>query len=119
VTAALEAAVTADPRNPALRIHLASLLLIGGDATRALTHAQAALGTRPDDTEALVIARDAAQATGERGLADTYTRLLGLSPTLLQPPDDGDRADRGGIRTQRGGSPMGPGDRVRGQRDPV
>ena len=44
--AALEAAVAADPSNPAIRIHLASLLVMAGDATRALEHAQAALRRR-------------------------------------------------------------------------
>ena len=45
MTAALEAAIVADPNNPALRVHLASLLVMGGDAGRALEHAQAALQT--------------------------------------------------------------------------
>src|SRR4051794_21497629 len=76
VTAALEAAVAADPGNPALRIHLASLLVMGGDAARALEHAQAALATAPDDAEALAAARDAAQALGDHARAESYTRLL-------------------------------------------
>jgi AAA+ superfamily predicted ATPase len=76
VTAALEAAVAADPGNPALRIHLAGLLVMAGDAARALEHAQAALSTAPDDTEALDAARDAAQALGDHARAESYSRLL-------------------------------------------
>src|SRR3954468_1140876 len=76
VTAALEAAVAADPANPALRIHLAGLLVMTGDAARALEHAQAALATSPDDAEALMPARDAAQALGHHARADGYSRLL-------------------------------------------
>jgi AAA+ superfamily predicted ATPase len=76
VIAALEAAVAADPGNPALRIHLAGLLVMAGDAARALEHAQAALTTAPDDAEALVAARDAAQALGDHARAEGYGRLL-------------------------------------------
>ena len=76
VTAALEAAIAADPGNAALRIHLAGLLVMGGDAQRALEHAQSALGTEPDNAEALAAARDAAQALGDHARAESYARLL-------------------------------------------
>jgi SpoVK/Ycf46/Vps4 family AAA+-type ATPase len=59
VTAALEAAVAADPGNAALRTHLAGLLVMAGDAH-----------------EALAAARDAAQALGDHARAESYTRLL-------------------------------------------
>src|SRR3954447_3550923 len=49
---------------------------MAGDASRALEHAQAALGTAPDDAEALAAARDAAQALGDHARAESYTRLL-------------------------------------------
>src|SRR3954447_579648 len=49
---------------------------MAGDAARALEHAQAALTTAPDDTEALAAARDAAQALGDHARAESYTRLL-------------------------------------------
>jgi SpoVK/Ycf46/Vps4 family AAA+-type ATPase len=99
VTAALESAVQADPGNPALRTHLASLLLMNGDAARALEHAQVALSRAPDDVESLVVARDAARAAGQGELAERYERLLELSgPTNQErvqlpaqdapPPDD-------------------------------
>lgn len=77
VTAALEAAVAADPSNAALRVHLSSLLVLHGDAHRALEHAQAALAVRPDDVMALAAARDAARASGDAVRAEAYARLLG------------------------------------------
>ncbi len=82
MTAALETAIQADPRNPALRIHLASLLLMNGDARGALEHAQAALSSAPDDAEALALARDAAQVLGDHELSGRYSRLLGIG----EPP---------------------------------
>src|SRR4051812_29687382 len=47
-----------------------------GDAQNALTHAQAALATEPDNAEALAAARDAAQALGDHARAESYARLL-------------------------------------------
>src|SRR3954454_5617910 len=49
---------------------------MGGDAQKALEHAQAALASEPDNVEALVAARDAAQALGDHARAESYTRLL-------------------------------------------
>jgi SpoVK/Ycf46/Vps4 family AAA+-type ATPase len=86
VTAALETAVEADPRNPALRTHLASLLLMSGDAGRALEHAQAALASAPDEAEALAVARDAARALGNDELSGRYSRLLGIAEPPPAPP---------------------------------
>ncbi len=77
VIAALEAAVGADPANAALRTHLASLLVLAGDPGRALEHAEAALAHVPEDTEALLAARDAAQALGDRDRAAGYEQRLG------------------------------------------
>ena len=89
VLAALEAAVVADPGNPALRVHLASLLVMSGDPRRALEHAQVALSVLPDDSEALAVARDAARAAGEVQRADSYSRLLGAvdQPLLSEQPE--------------------------------
>lgn len=87
VIAALEAAVAADPSNAAIRIHLASLLVMAGDATRALEHPQAALAVTPDDPEALMAARDAAQALGDTTRASGYTRLLGLPQESTPEPE--------------------------------
>lgn len=79
VIAALETAIAADPENPALRVHLASLLVMAGDPQRALEHARAALRHDPDHTEALVNARDAARALADHALAERYRRLLGAA----------------------------------------
>jgi len=89
VVAALEAAVAADPENPALRIHLASLLVMDGDPQRALEHAQAALAVVPDSSEALAIARDAARATADSARADSYQRLLDVRtpPPVAEPAE--------------------------------
>jgi SpoVK/Ycf46/Vps4 family AAA+-type ATPase len=86
VAAALEAAVKADPSNTALRVHLASLLVLQGDAHRALEHAQAALAVAPDDVPALAAARDAARASGDADRAKAYARLLG--PVDSRPPEE-------------------------------
>ena len=91
VIAALETAVAADPTNVALRVHLAGLLVMNGDATRALEHAQAALAISPTDTEALAAARDAAQALGDSKRAAAYAQLLGAEPIAVPEgpePDD-------------------------------
>ncbi len=66
VTDALARAVASDPENVALRVHLASLLVLGGDAQAALDHANAALALRPDDPGALSVAREAAQTLGHQ-----------------------------------------------------
>lgn len=79
VIAALETAIAADPENPALRVHLAALLVMAGDPGRALEHARAALTTVPDHVEALAHARDAARALGDQVQAERYGRLLGAS----------------------------------------
>ena len=89
VIAALEAAAAADPGNAPLRVHLASLLVLAGDATRALEHAQAALNVEPDDTEALMAARDAAQALGDMARVHSYTRLLGIDEPPSLPMHEG------------------------------
>src|SRR4051794_19130293 len=92
ITAALESAIQQDPANPALRVHLASLLVLGGDPARALEHAQVALSAVPDHAEALAIARDAARALGDSARAESYARLLGTgsgsAPVPAQGPTD-------------------------------
>jgi SpoVK/Ycf46/Vps4 family AAA+-type ATPase len=90
VAAALERAIGEDPRNAALRLHLASLLVVAGDPGRALEHAQAVLAVAPANTEALATARDAARALGDGARAEEYGRLLGAlggaAPAAFAPP---------------------------------
>jgi SpoVK/Ycf46/Vps4 family AAA+-type ATPase len=93
--------VAADPGNPALRVHLAGLLVMGGDPRLALEHAQAALSVKPDDPEALMVARDAARAAGDVERADGYGRLLGaMQPRVEPPPHDPVPADGGGAQQE-------------------
>jgi SpoVK/Ycf46/Vps4 family AAA+-type ATPase len=96
VTRALERALEDDPDNAALRLHLGGLLVMGGDPARALEHAQVVLAQRPDHQDALVVAREAAQALGDGARAEAYGRLLGLDPAPTAPPappqdEEGDR----------------------------
>src|SRR3954454_837174 len=97
VTDALERAIAGDPGNVALRLHLASLLVVGGDPGRALEHAQSVLAVAPSSTEALATARDAARALGDSARAQEYGRLLGAldggmavpaAPGPANGPDD-------------------------------
>jgi SpoVK/Ycf46/Vps4 family AAA+-type ATPase len=85
VIAALEAAVAADPLNPALRVHLATLLVMAGDPGRALEHAEAALAAAPDDTEALLAARDAARALGDEPRSQGYAERLAGGERVALP----------------------------------
>jgi SpoVK/Ycf46/Vps4 family AAA+-type ATPase len=103
VVAALRAACDADPGNRALRLHLASTLLAGGDPGGALDEARVVLATAPDDGEALAFAADAAEAVGDVGLAASYRRLAGAvvgdAPATAVPAqgevvDPGDEYDQ-------------------------
>ncbi len=76
VIAAMEAAVAADPDNPALREHLADLLLSAGRMDDAWTHATAGLGMAPANTKLLRVAADAGDATGRTDEAAGYRTLL-------------------------------------------
>ncbi|MFN0089466.1 MAG: ATP-binding protein [Acidimicrobiales bacterium] len=76
VIAALEAAVAADPANPALRVHLAELLVEAGRADAALDHSRAVLAAEPTNTTALALAALAAELCGEDQAAADYGRLL-------------------------------------------
>jgi len=98
VIAAMEAAVTADPDNPALREHLASLLAEANRMEEAWTHATAGLGQAPANTTLLRVAADAGDATGRSDEAAGYRTLLNAldpsgsapsSPTDAPPPPPG------------------------------
>jgi SpoVK/Ycf46/Vps4 family AAA+-type ATPase len=75
VTAALEAAVSGDPENVPLRVHLAELLMQSGHPAQALKHASAALERQPDYLAALVLAAAAARDLGDGDRATSYQRL--------------------------------------------
>jgi SpoVK/Ycf46/Vps4 family AAA+-type ATPase len=76
VIAALEQAVAADPENVALRHHLASVLLEGGEAGRALALCQEVLVEHPTDLAMLRLGMRAADAASNPQLAEGYRRLL-------------------------------------------
>lgn len=76
VIAAMEAAVAADPENPALREHLASLLAEANRMDEAWTHAVAGLTHAPANTALLRVAADAGDATGRASEAAGYRTLL-------------------------------------------
>lgn len=95
--AALEQVLAADPGNVALRLHLASLLLEGGDPERALTHCQTALTSAPSDLPALRLAVRIARALGNNQLADGYERLAAAlgDPSPAPAPPVGARVESG------------------------
>jgi SpoVK/Ycf46/Vps4 family AAA+-type ATPase len=75
VIAALEAAVAGDPGNLALRLHLAVVLLDSARPGEALAHAERVLSAKPDHVEALAIAAQAADQTGDVERARAWRNL--------------------------------------------
>jgi SpoVK/Ycf46/Vps4 family AAA+-type ATPase len=78
---ALLAAVASQPDAHEVRLHLAGLLLLEGDATEAARHAGLVLAAIPDHQEAMIVARDAARALGDTDRVKAYERLLGMPAT--------------------------------------
>lgn len=72
---AISAAVTANPGNTQLRLHLAELLLQGNRAAEALQHCQTVLDAEPDNLSALPLAARAAEALGDAEKAGRFKRL--------------------------------------------
>ncbi|WP_025228355.1 AAA family ATPase [Fimbriimonas ginsengisoli] len=72
---AIRASVEANPENLALRLHYASLLATASRFGEALEQATLVLGRQPDNLEALKIAADAADATGDKIRAHGYRKL--------------------------------------------
>jgi SpoVK/Ycf46/Vps4 family AAA+-type ATPase len=87
---ALEAAVAADSSNPAIRIHLASLLLEADRPGEALSHLQLILASQPDHIEALALAARAASASGDTDLAERWQRLHDALVTSFPGPSQDD-----------------------------
>lgn len=75
IIAALESAISGDPDNINLRLHLAQMLLDGGRAGDALEHAAGILNKQPAHLEALQAATRAAEAVGDKERAAGYKRL--------------------------------------------
>src|SRR5919201_1466185 len=70
----LQAAVAAAPRNLALRVHAAALLLEAGRPAEALAQCGVVLESAPDHQQALEVAARAADATGDHEQALEYRR---------------------------------------------
>jgi hypothetical protein len=105
VIAALESALDADAGAHAVRLHLASMLVMAGDPRRALDHAGIVLSALPDSVEALIVSRDAARALGDEPRAAAYERLLGVAaPSNAPRPADGD----GRVAADAGDAEHGP-----------
>ena len=76
ILAALAEAVKKDPTGIPLRLHLAALLLAGGDENAALEHYIAILGFQPANTDALEGAANSAAAIGDNARAEGFRQLL-------------------------------------------
>ena len=76
VLGGLEAAVSAQPRNMALRMHLAAMLLSSGAPERALAHCRHGLTLVPGHIDALALAAQACDALGDQPGAEHYGMLL-------------------------------------------
>lgn len=81
----LEEAVEAAPENRKLHLHLIALLLSGGLTDRALGHAQWLLLHEPDNTDALMLAAQAADALDDGERADRYRRVADALNLLGEP----------------------------------
>ncbi|HEY3549535.1 MAG TPA: AAA family ATPase [Gaiellaceae bacterium] len=90
---AVRAAVGADPENVELRAHLASLLLIGGDAPSARQEAELVLAKVPDHREVLGVAAEAAEQLGDLTAATGYRRLQTALSELSMPASEESPAD--------------------------
>lgn len=87
VIAALQAALSAEPDNRAVRAHLAQLLLDDGRAAEALVEATTVLAAEPDHVGALRTAAAAASVGGEETRAAAYQRLAdALDPSGHRGP---------------------------------
>jgi SpoVK/Ycf46/Vps4 family AAA+-type ATPase len=95
VISAIEAAVEADPRNLALRVHLGALLLEAGRAEDALVQAEAVLAAEPDNIDALGVAAesgsllDDARAPGWTRLHASLTGISGVATGGASTPESG------------------------------
>lgn len=76
VISAMKAAVNADPSNIPLRVHLAELCRKANDHQNALEQASIVLAQQPDHREALAIAGEAAEQSGDKIRAHGYRKLL-------------------------------------------
>lgn len=87
----LSQAVSQNPGDVALRLHLAKLLLDADEAKEALKHCRHVLSNSPDALEALELAAAAARLGGEERIAQGYAKLYvalsgGNAPNIPSAP---------------------------------
>lgn len=99
---ALEAVLSTDPDNTAIRLHLADLLLEAGEPSRALSHLEQVLMATPDDPRALDLAANAADALGDSSRASAWRRVA-------EALSGGRNSDAGDAGTPPLQPPAGPG----------
>ncbi|WP_447007155.1 AAA family ATPase [Saccharothrix isguenensis] len=87
VIEALLGALTADPANHPVRVHVARLLLDAGRPDEALANATTVLAAVPDHVEALRTAAEAARALGDEAKATSYGRLADALDPATPPAD--------------------------------
>lgn len=85
VISALGAAVTANPKDAALRLHLASVLIDAGQAAAALDHYVAVLAQDPVNLAALKGAAVAAEKSNDAARAAAYRKLHASLAGETQP----------------------------------
>jgi SpoVK/Ycf46/Vps4 family AAA+-type ATPase len=85
VISALGAAVTANPKDPALRLHLASVLVEAGQPAVALEHYAAVLALDPVNLAALKGAATAAEQSNDTARAAAYRKLHASLAGEAQP----------------------------------
>jgi len=117
VISALGAAVTASPKDPALRLHLASVLVDAGQPAVALEHYAAVLTLDPVNLAALKGAATAAEKSNDPARAAAYRRLhaslagetqtvpVVVPPTVAPTPAAPAQPPR--LRVIQGGVPSG------------
>lgn len=87
VVDAISAAVSANPANTQLRLHLAELLLQSNRGAEALQHCQTVLDAEPDSLSALRLAARAAEALGDGEKAARFKRLASALSRADAAPD--------------------------------
>ncbi len=84
---AISAAVSANPANTQLRLHLAELLLQSNRGAEALQHCQTVLDAEPDSLSTLRLAARAAEALGDGEKAARFKRLASALSRADAAPD--------------------------------
>jgi SpoVK/Ycf46/Vps4 family AAA+-type ATPase len=87
VVDAISAAVSANPANTQLRLHLAELLLQSNRGAEALQHCQTVLDAEPDSLSTLRLAARAAEALGDGEKAARFKRLASALSRADAAPD--------------------------------